>query len=82
MLFYELICIKNVLYLIFFTFICRLKMGCENYIAFIVNAHRIQFEAKAPEQEQRIAHACASYTAWNPELMEEIFNSDVDASSD
>jgi hypothetical protein len=36
-------------------------MGYENYIASIVNAHRIQYETKAPEQEQRIAQACASF---------------------
>ena len=56
-------------------------MGRENYIASIVNTHRIHYEAKASEWEQHIAQACASYAAWNLELMEEICNSDVDASS-
>jgi hypothetical protein len=55
-------------------------MGREDYIASIVNAHRIHYEAKAPEREQHIAQACASYAARNPELMEEIYNSDGDAS--
>jgi hypothetical protein len=54
-------------------------MGREDYVAFIVNAHRIHYEAKASEREQRIAQACASYVARNPEMMEEIYNSDGDA---
>ena len=58
----------------------RLEMGREDYIASIVNAHRIHYEAKASEREQRIAQACASYVARNPEMMEEIYNSDGDAS--
>jgi hypothetical protein len=41
-------------------------MGRENYIASIVNAHHIQYETKAPEREQRIAQAYASYAARNP----------------
>ena len=51
-------------------------MGHEDYIAFIVNAHRLYHEAKAPEREQHIQQACASYAAQNPDLMEEMYNSD------
>ena len=57
-------------------------MGCEAYIASIVDAHRIHYEAKAPEREQRIARACASYAARNPELIDEIYNSEGDVSDD
>ena len=42
---------------------CRLEMCREDYIASIVNAHRIHYEAIAPKREQRIAQACASYAA-------------------
>ena len=55
-------------------------MGREDYIAYIVNIHHIHYEAKAPEREQRIAQTCASYASRNPELMDEIYNSDGDAS--
>jgi len=57
-------------------------MDCENYIASIMNTHRIHYEAKAPERKQCIAQACVSYAARNPELMEEIYNSDDDPNSD
>ena len=60
---------------------CRLEIGRENYIASIVNAHRIHYEAKALEREQCIARACASYAARNPELIDEIYNSEGDASN-
>ena len=40
----------------------------------------MKYEAKAPKREHRIAEACASYAAQNPELMEEIYNNDGDAS--
>ena len=65
------------MYLIYFFHVCRLEMGHEDYIASIVNAHRINYEAKAPEREQRIAHACARYAARNPELIDEIYNSEI-----
>ena len=55
-------------------------MGREDYIISIVNAYRIYYEAKAPEREQRIARAGASYAARNPELIDEIYNSEGDAS--
>ncbi len=59
---------------------CRLGMCREDYITSIVNAHRIHYEAKAPEREQRIARACTSYAARNPELNDEIYNSEGDVS--
>ena len=59
---------------------CRLEMGREDYISSIVNTHRIYYEAKAPEREQRIAQTCASYAARKPKLMDEIYNSEGDAS--
>ena len=59
---------------------CMLEIGRENYITSIMNAYRIHDKAKAPEREQRIAQACASYAARDPELMDEIYNSDGDAS--
>jgi hypothetical protein len=68
---------KYVLYLIFFIFVFRLEMGRDKKS--IVNAHRIQYEAKAPERVYHIAQACTSYAARHPELMEEIYNSDVEA---
>lgn len=66
----------------YFFLVRRLDMGREAYIASIVDAHRIHYEAKAPEREQRIARACASYEARNPELMHEIYNSEGDVSDD
>ena len=60
---------------------CRLEIGREDYIASIVNAHRIHYEAKALEREQCIARACTSYAARNPELIDEIYNSEGDASN-
>ena len=55
-------------------------MGREDFIASIVNDHRIYNEAKAPERQQRIAQACASKAARNPELIDKIYNSVGDAS--
>ena len=57
-------------------------MVCENFVQFIVNVHRIQYEAKVPERTQRIAQACASYVACHPELIEEIYTNDVEANND
>ena len=59
---------------------CRLEMGREDYISSIVNTHRIYYKAKAPEREQHIAQICASYTTRKPDLMDEIYNSEGDAS--
>jgi hypothetical protein len=54
----------------------RLEVGREEYIKSIVEAHRIRYEATAPQRTQRIAEACASYAARNPKLMEEIYSDD------
>lgn len=56
-------------------------MECENYVQFIVNAHRIQYEAKAPERTQRIRQACASYAACQFELLEEIHNINIETNN-
>ena len=43
-------------------------MGREDYRSSIVKAHRIHYEAKAPDRQQSIAQTSASYAARNPEL--------------
>ena len=72
--------LKNHIVSNFFFLVCRLEMGREDYIASLVDAHDIHYEAKASKREQRIARACASYAARNPELIDEIYNSEGDAS--
>lgn len=57
----------------------RLEVGFKEYMQSIVNAHHIHYETKIPERSQRIAHAYASYRIRHAELMEEIYENDVEA---
>ena len=54
----------------------RLKVGREEYVKSIVEAHRILYEATASQRIQRITEAYASYAARNLQFMEEIDSDD------
>ena len=47
-----------------------------------MNAHRIQYEAKAPERIDYITQTSTSHAARHPELMEEIYNQDLETNND